>query len=106
MPAFSADIAKSTVAIVMEENIFAALQARRTASHYKAFVETWTAFRQGRGLQVEIDVIGYIEIEMSIAIVIQKGAAGIPALEAGRSSCGYARLLSDVSKCPVTVIAI
>ena len=79
IPAFCADVGEGAVAVVVEQNVVAALEAGRTAGDEHTLVETGAGFGERRGLGVEVDVIGDEEIEMAVAVVVDKGAAGVPA---------------------------
>ena len=79
MPAASGDIGERAVAIVVIQNVLAALQARRAAGNHHAFVEARAGFGHRRGRQIEIDVVGDEQIEVAVAIVIDEGASGVPA---------------------------
>jgi hypothetical protein len=51
-----------------------------------------------RSLRIEVDVIGDEQIEQSVAIVIEAGAAGVPALETGATVGGQAALAATSMK--------
>ena len=58
----------------------------------------------GRGLEVEVDIVGDEEVEVAVAVVVDEGAAGVPAdLGAG---LGEAGLLGDVGEGSVAVVAV
>ena len=62
------------------------LQSRRPAGHHDRLVEARAALRHGRGLEIEIDVVGDEQIELAIAIVVDESAAGAPASSRARDS--------------------
>jgi len=84
------------------ENIFSAEQAGRAAGDHDAFVKAGAGFGDGRGFQVEVDVIGDEEIEMAVAIVVHEGTAGVPALAGG----GDAGFFADVGEGAVAIVVI
>ena len=79
MPAFWLTSRECAVAVVVVEDVFAAVEAGRAASHGDALVSAVGFFRSGRGLEVEVDVIADEEIEMAVLVVVEEGAAGVPA---------------------------
>lgn len=86
----------------MIKDVFSALKARRAASYLDSFVCATGGVRQRRGLDVEIDVVGDEEIEMPVAVIVEKGAAGVPTgfgLE--ESSRGY-----HIGEGSIAVIAV
>ena len=86
----------------MVENVLSALQAGRAAGHHHAFVETGAGFRDGRGGQIEIDVVGDEQIEFAVAVVVHESAAGVPALAVS----GDAGLFADVGEGAVAVVVV
>ena len=76
------------------------LQPRRSARNQDALVRTRPRLRQRRGLQIEIDVVRDEQIEMSVAVVIQKRAAGVPA----RLRLRQSRLRRHIGKGAVAVV--
>ena len=100
--ALSRDITESAVAIVVVEDVLAALQSRWAAGNHHALVETRTGFGDRRGGQVHIDVVGDEEVEAAIAIVIDEGAACVPA---GAFACD-AGLQADIGEGSVSVVVI
>ncbi len=84
----------------MEENILAAIHARRAAGNHDALVEAGAGFGNRRGGQVHIDVISDEEIEFAVAIVIDEGTAGVPAFAVG----GDAGLCGDIVKVPLPLL--
>src|SRR6266404_2543211 len=99
---FFADVGESSIAVVVIKNVLAAVESRRTARDHDAFVEAGTGFGNGRGLQVEIDVVGDEEIEVAVAIVVHESAAGVPALAVS----GDARFFADVREGAVAVVVV
>src|SRR5258708_1559985 len=99
---FFADVGKGTVAVVVIENVFATVESRWTAGDHNAFVEARAGFGNGRGFQVEIDVIGDEKIEVAIAIVVDKSAAGVPALAGAGDACFF----GDVGEGGVAVVVV
>ena len=53
-------------------------------------------------MRVEIHIVGDEQIEVAVAVVIQKAASRSPALAAA----GYARLLGNITKRAISVIAV
>ena len=76
---FLADVGERAVAIVVVQDVLAAAQAGRSAGDQQALVGAGAGFGRRGGLQIEIDIVGDEEIEMAVAIVIHKSAAGVPA---------------------------
>src|SRR5439155_8595542 len=99
---FFADVGERAVTVIVIENVFSAVETRRAASNHNAFVEARAGFGNGRGLQVEIDVVGDEEIEAAVAIVVDESAAGVPAL-AGAGDAGF---FADVGKGAVAVVVV
>ena len=92
MPDFLADIGEGSVAVVVIENVLSARQARRPAGDQDSLVSAGAILGQGRGLQIEVDVVGDEEIEMAVAVVVDEGAAGVPAnLRPGLDQAGLLR---------------
>src|SRR5262249_23824194 len=60
-------------------------------------------FRQRSGLGIEVNVIGYEQVEAPVFIVIEKSAAGVPAPFAVTGIGGDAGLLRDVGERAVAV---
>src|SRR5229473_2372588 len=99
---FFADVGEGSVAVVVIENVLAAVESRRAAGDHDAFVEAGTGFGNRRGLQVEIDVVGDEKIEVAVAIVVHESAAGVPALAVS----GDAGFFADVCEGAVTVVVV
>src|SRR3989441_4273970 len=76
------DVGEGAVAVVVIEDVFAAGQAGRAAGDHDAFVEAGARFGNGRGSEVEINVIGDEEIEAAVAVVVHESAAGASAVAA------------------------
>src|SRR5207249_2142877 len=57
------DIGESAIAVVVEKDVLAAIQSRRAAGDHQSFIETGAGFRDGRGGQIHINVVGHEEIE-------------------------------------------
>ena len=76
---FLADVGEGAVAVVAVEDVFAAFEAGRAAGDLHALVLAAGGFRDGGGLDVEVDVVGDEEVEMAVAVVVEEGAAGVPA---------------------------
>src|SRR5229473_3114309 len=87
---FFADVAERSVAVVVIENVFAAVESRRAG------------FGDRCGLQIEIDVIGDEEIEVAVAIVVDESAAGVPALASARD----ARFFADIGEGVVAIVVV
>ena len=84
---FRRNIGEGAVAVVVEQDVLAAIQTGRAARDHQSFIETRAGFGRGHGLEVEVDVVGDEEIEMAVAVVIDEGAAGIPARELAAAGC-------------------
>ena len=86
----------------MVQHVSAPWQAARTTHHRDAFPHAGCALAwTGRRFQVEINVRRNKQIELPVPIVIEKSAAGAPC-----SIPGNARLVADVRKSSVPVVAI
>src|SRR5215510_185912 len=99
------NVSEGSVAIVVEEDVHAALQAWRAARHRQTFVEARPGFRQRSGLGIEVNVIGYEQVEAPVFIVVEESATCVPALFAGASIGGDAGLFRDVGERAVAVVA-
>ena len=96
------NIRKCAVAVVVEQNIFSAEKSRRSASDENSFVFARAGFGDGRGRQIEIDVVCDEKIEVAVAIVIDESAAGVPPFAVG----GDAGFLRNVGERPVSVVVV
>ena len=96
------NVGERSISVVVIQNILAALQSRRPAGDHHAFVEARTGFGHGRRGQIEIDVVGDEQIELPVAIVVDEGAASVPALAFAR----HASLLADIGERAVAVVVI
>jgi len=63
MPDFSRTSVKGTVAVVVIENVFAAVESGGPTSNHYAFVKARAGFGNGSSFQIEINVIGDEKIE-------------------------------------------
>ena len=87
-----ADVGEGAVAVVVVEDVLAAGKAGRAAGDEHALVGAGAVFGEGRGLEVEVDVVGDEEVEVAVAVVVDEGAAGVPAdLGAGLDEAGLLR---------------
>ncbi len=96
------DIGKGAVAVVVVQDVFAAIEARRTARDLHAFVGAPGGLRQRRGLDVEVDVIGDEEIKVAVTVVVEKRTAGVPALPA----LDEAGLCGDIREGAIAVVLV
>ncbi len=96
------NVGERAIAVVVIQNVFAALQSRRSARHHYALVKARARFRHGRSRQIEIDVVGDEQIEFAVAIVVDERAACVPARAFARHSC----LLADVGEGTVTIVVV
>src|SRR5262249_41421735 len=99
---FCADVGERAVAVVVIKDILAAVEAGRAASDCDALVKTRAGFRNGRGFQIKINVVGNEQIEVAVTIVVHKGAAGVPALACARKAGFFA----DFAERAVAVVVI
>ena len=84
--------------------IFSAGETGRSAGYDDAFVGAWAFFGERRSFQVEVDVVGDEEIEMAVFVVVDPGAAGVPArFGAGLEQAGA---FGDVGEGAVAVVVI
>ena len=101
---FLADVGERAVAVVVIEEIFSAGEAGRSAGYDDAFVGAGTFFGERSGFQVEVDVVGDEEIEMAVFVVVDPGAAGVPArFGAGLEEAGA---FGDVGEGAVAIVVI
>ncbi len=68
-------VGEGSIAVVVVEDVLAALQAGRPAGDLDAFVGACAGLGKRRGLDIEVDVVGDEEIEVAVAIVVEEGAA-------------------------------
>ena len=99
---FFGDVGEGAVAIVVVEDVFTTLQAGWAAGDLNAFVGAAGGFGVGRGLDVEVDVVGDEEVEMAVAVVVEEGAAGVPT-GGGLEEAGFG---GDVGEGAVAVVAV
>ncbi len=74
------DVGEGAVAVVVVEDVVVALQSGRSAGNHDGLVETRARFRHRRGLEIHVNVVGDEEVELAVAIVVDEGAAGAPAV--------------------------
>jgi hypothetical protein len=99
-----AHIDKGAVALVVIENVLAAGQVPAVRRQPECPCKCRDHPRAGRGLQIEVDIVGDEQIEMAVAIVVDKSAAGVPAdLRPGLNQSAPAR---HVGKGAVAVVAV
>src|SRR5580700_4483483 len=73
------DVLKAAVAFIVIENILGARQTTRATHHRNAFPYTIGSLaRRGRRRQIEIHIVGYDQVEPTVAIIVDKCAAGAP----------------------------
>src|SRR5882724_1684748 len=101
---FRRNIREGSIAVIVEQNIFAAIETRWATRDFQSFIETRAAFRRRDGLDVEIDVVGDEQVEMAVTVVVEEGAAGIPARELTASGSD-ARMFGNVGEGAVAVVA-
>src|SRR5260370_2144434 len=77
---FLADVGEGAVAVVVIEDVFAAVESGRAAGDHDAFVETRARLGNGSGFQVEIHVIRDAEIEEAVALVVEVSAHEVSAI--------------------------
>ena len=81
---------------------FPPCQSRRSARHHHTLIQARAGFRHRRGCQIEINVVGDEQIETPVAVVVDEGAARIPA----RAFARHASLLADIGERAVAVVVI
>ena len=96
------DVGEGAVTIVVIEDVLAALQAGWTTCHLNAFVGAAGCLWKRCSLDVEVDVVGDKEVEVAIAVIVKKGAAGVPP----RLRLKQARLFRNVSEGAIAVVAV
>ena len=99
-----ADIREGAVAVVVKQDVLAALQSRRTARHHDAFEQARAGLRQRRGLRIEIDVVGDEQVQMAVPVVIHERAAGVPAALPVAGIGRDAGLSGDIGELAVAVV--
>ena len=97
------DVGKRAVAAIAIEDVRAAGEAQRAARHRNLVVAAVGGLARARRLRrIEVHVVGDEQIEMPVAVVVEKAAAGAPA----RAGAGDASLLGDVGERAVAVVVI
>src|SRR5262249_42286441 len=99
---FFGDVAEGAVAIVVIEDVFSTFEARGATGDHDPLIEARAGFGNRCGGQVQVDVVGDEKVEVAVAIVVDEGAAGVPAL-AGPRDTGPFR---DVSEGAVAIVVI
>src|SRR5207302_5948548 len=95
-------IRESAIAIVVVQNVGITCQPRRSAGDHDSLVEARSRFRDRGGSQIETDVVGDEQVEMAVAVIVQKCATGSPACFLP----DYPGFFADVSKSSITVIVV
>ncbi len=93
----------------MQQDVLPAVQARRPAGHLQVLIQAMPVLGLGHGLRVEIDVIADEKIQPAVAVVIEKRAAGVPAVQArGSLARGFrdACFLAHVGERAVAVVMV
>ena len=85
----------------MIEEVLAAFESRRPAGDHDAFVGAVGVLRQRRGFYIEVDVVADEEVEVAVLVVVEKGAAGVPA----QSVLEEAGFFGDISERAVAIVA-
>ena len=96
------DIGEGAVAVVVIEDILAALEARRPTCYLNSFVSTSSGLWKRCCLDIEVYVVGDKQIEMAVAVVVEKGAAGVPPC----LRLQQARLLCDIRESSIAVVTV
>ena len=99
---FLGDVGERAVAVVAVENVFTTLQTRGAAGYLDTFIGTACRFGERCGLDVEVDVVRNEEIEMTIAVVVEKGTAGVPACFRLEQAC----FSGDIGEGAVTIVTV
>ena len=86
----------------MKEDVLAAVQTRRPTGDHYTFIKTRSRLRNRSSSQIEIDIVGDEEIEFAVAIVVDKRAAGVPALAVP----AHARFISYIRERAITIVVI
>ncbi len=101
MPDFLRDIGESAVSIVVVKDVGVAGKPARAAHHRDAFPLTAAGSPDGGSLRgIKLDVIADEQIEVAVAIIVEKSAARAPA-DAFIVEAGFA---SDIGKRAVAVV--
>ena len=79
MPAFALTSVNVPSPLLRYRMFFTAIKPRRPTRDLNAFVRAACGFGQWRCLDVEVDVVGDEEVEVAVAVVVEEGAAGVPA---------------------------
>src|SRR3954470_4912910 len=102
-PRFSCDISKSSARAVVVQSALSACEATGTAKDTQAFPGAVRIGPRQRGVfQIELNVVGDEQIQVAVAIVIQKSAASAPLLACD----GQSNLLGYVFEAAVTEVAV
>ena len=93
MPGRLRDIGKRAVAAVAIEEVRAAGEPERTARDRRSRCSGSTRESPGRGARrrIEVHVVGDEQIEVAVAVVVEKAAAGAPARRRARDARAFAR---------------
>src|SRR5437762_14219510 len=86
----------------MKEDVLAAVQTRRPTGDHYTFIKTRSRLRNRSSSQIEIDIVGDEEIEFAVANVVDKRAAGVPALAVP----AHARIISYIRARAITIVVI
>ncbi len=94
------DVGEAVVTEVAIERIAPAGQAGRPARHRHPLVAAQPRFGRRRVREIEIDVVGDEEVEAAVPVVVDEGAAGIPARARLRETRGLRDLLEPSAGVP------
>src|SRR5437867_10022437 len=98
------NVGKCSITVVVKKDVLPPLQAGRAAGNRKALIKTRTGLRQSSGPGIEVDVVGYKKIDLTVAIVIDERTARVPALTSACTACGDPGLPGPICKFPVAIV--
>src|SRR5271157_1045947 len=101
-PGSLGNVGERAVAVVVVEDVLPTLETRRSTRDHRALVQAWARFRHGSRCQIEVNIVGDEKIQAAVAVIVNKGAAGVPS----RALARHAGLFADVGERAVAVVVI
>ena len=95
-------IGEGAVAVVVIQAVAAALESARAAGHRNAAIGAEGALPElGEMVEIKVHVVGHVEVEIAVIVVVAKGRAGAPA-----SGVSYSGFLGDIGERSVVVVVV
>ena len=101
---FGGDVSKRSVAIVPEQDVFSAQEAGRATGDEETFVLAGAGLGKGGSFRIEVDVVGDEEVEVAVFVVVEEGAAGVVASQAGFGAGGDAGFSGHINEFAVAEV--